>query len=134
MAINQTFDHGRSDAKMLSRPSFDIILAIATARQAACPTAQLLNREAGPQSARDATAVRRALCGGGLVSPRRDNFQTGRFFEVRAPEAQESARVGEMATVMNDPFTRAFQPMLKPSGLDDAIQADETSSVGSVMG
>lgn len=133
MVMNQTFDHRQSAAMMLSRPGFDIIMAIARTRQTACATALALRHDAGDTSARDTTANRRALLTGRLASARQNVFRAVRFLELGAFESQESVALGEVVTEINDPFTRAFQSMLKPLELQTAYQADEDTRAGSVM-
>lgn len=131
--MNQTFDHGRTGARMLSRPGFDLIMAVASARQAASPTTRLLHHQDGARSGRNGGAVRRALLGGGQILSRNETLCAARFFDASAAEPQDSVLLGEMVTEINDPFTRAFQRMLKPLDLEAAHQADGATSVESVM-
>ncbi len=98
-------------AASLSKPDFDILLAVSTARQAALPTVRLLNAVATRELRAGIHAARRALFGrsgdkGTYTMPR-----PVRFFDL-------SEEVSVLPETMNSLFTRGFQPMLSPSSLD----------------
>ncbi|WP_188237854.1 hypothetical protein [Sphingopyxis sp. LK2115] len=98
-------------AARLSKPAFDILLAAAGARQAALPTVRLLRAQAqhrGQVERRDAR--RRIFCGS--RSPlEQKGVRAVRFFDL-------SDKAHGSPETMNAPFTRGFQAMLNPSGLD----------------
>lgn len=97
-------------AARMSKPGFDIIMAVSSARQAAQPTVRLLRTHATRQ-ARAATlnALRQMLAGNGGTPEQRASHIV-RFFDL-------SDDVNALPENMNSLFTRGFQPMLKPSVL-----------------
>lgn len=98
-------------AASVSKPDFDIILAVSSARQAALPTVRMLRRRALSDSRR---ARLNALCeilGGNVGGSHDASRPPVRFFDL-------SDEANGLAETMNGPFTRGFQPMLNPSGID----------------
>ncbi|MBB6425823.1 hypothetical protein [Sphingopyxis sp. JAI128] len=98
-------------ATRMSKPAFDIIMAVSGARQAMLPTARLVRAQAVREShAATLNALRRILGGA-----RRTTEQTAprvvRFLDL-------SDEVNALPETMNDLFTRGLQSMLNPSGLD----------------
>ena len=98
-------------AARLSKPGFDIIMAVSSARQAMLPTVRLVRSQAN-REARAATlnALRHILCG-----DRRATEQMAprvvRFLDL-------SDEVNALPETVNGLFTRGFQPMLSPSDLE----------------
>jgi hypothetical protein len=95
-------------ATSLSKPGFDIILAISSARQATLPTVRLLHDQANRDSRRTKlNALRDLLVGstnGAIPRP-------VRFFDL-------SDSANALPQSMNSLFTRGFQPMLNPSHIE----------------
>ncbi|HMO74142.1 MAG TPA: hypothetical protein PKD99_14085 [Sphingopyxis sp.] len=100
-------------AASLSKPGFDIILAVSGARQAASPTAALLEARGARESRADAGAARRAMLCGTLAQGAAFGLRPARFFDL----SDEGNIPSES---LNSLFTRGFQPMLKPSPLDES--------------
>ena len=96
-----------ADATRLSKPGFDILLAVSTARQSALPTVRLLRE----RSIREHHIAR---------------VNALRHFLAAAPSAREQMAVrpvrfldlpdeaNALSETMNDLFTRGFQSMLNP--------------------
>jgi hypothetical protein len=98
-------------AAKLSKPGFDIILAVSSARQAALPTVRQLRMQAHRERhAARLNAVRHILCGTRVMGERKAP-RVVRFFDL-------SDDVNASPETMNSLFTRGFQPMLNPSDLD----------------
>lgn len=95
-------------AASLSRPGFDILLAVSSARQAMLPTVRLLHDQANRDSHRaKINAVRDLLVGlAGEAGPR-----PARFFDL-------SDSANALPQSMNSLFTRGFQRMLNPSYIE----------------
>ena len=95
-------------AARLSKPGFDIFMAVSSARQAAQPTARLLRAHAARQAqSAKLNALRRMFAGTGRA-PEQKAPHIVRFFDL-------SDDVNSLPESMNGLFTRGFQPMLKPS-------------------
>lgn len=113
-------------AASLSKPGFDIILAVSGARQAALPTARLLRARAQ----RDEQAARlHARCrtlGGHAGGARSVDQGPARFLDL-------SDRGGMLAETVNSPFTRGFQPMLNPSRIDQRRSVEPIPPVDDFM-
>lgn len=105
-------DHPRiAGAAKLSKPGFDIIMAVSSARQAALPTVRQLRAHAhGERHAARLNAVRHILCGTRARAEQKAP-RVVRFFDL-------SDDVNALPETMNSLFTRGFQPMLSPSDLD----------------
>ena len=98
-------------AAKLSKPGFDIILAVSSARQAALPTVRQLRTQAHRERhAAKLNAVRHIFCGT-RAKPEQKAPRVVRFFDL-------SDDVNALPETMNSLFTRGFQPMLSPSDLD----------------
>lgn len=98
-------------AARLSKPGFDIILAISSARQAAQPTVRLLRAHAKRQAHVATLNVLRQMLGGSRREPEQTAPHIVRFFDL-------SDGVNALPETMNGLFTRGFQPMLSPSDLE----------------
>ena len=98
-------------AARLSKPGFDIILAVSSARQAALPTVRQLRTQAHRERhAAKLNAVRQIFCGTRARAEQKAP-RVVRFFDL-------SDDVNALPETMNSLFTRGFQPMLNPSDLD----------------
>lgn len=96
-----------ADASRLSRPGFDILLAVSSARQAALPTVRLLRERA----TRDHHAARvNALSHFLAAAPAATEQMAAR--PVRFLDLSDEANA--LTETMNSLFTRGFQPMLNP--------------------
>ncbi|MBA3939807.1 MAG: hypothetical protein C0520_01215 [Sphingopyxis sp.] len=105
-------DHPRlAGAASLSKPGFDILLAVSSARQSALPTARLLRAREMSESRR---AKLNALCemlGGRPGDSCRGGGRPVRFLDL-------SDGTNGLPETMNGLFTRGFQPMLNPSHIN----------------
>lgn len=98
-------------AARLSKPGFDMLLAVAAARQTAQPTVRLLRAHT---TRRTHIATVNALCrmfGRGHSHAEQNDLRVVRFFDL-------SDVSNGSAETMNTAFTRGFQPMLNPSDLE----------------
>ncbi|HEV7343155.1 MAG TPA: hypothetical protein VGN68_16130 [Sphingopyxis sp.] len=98
-------------AASLSKPGFDIILAVSSARQAAQPTVRLLRAQASRQAHGATLNALRQMLGGKGRTQEQKTTRIIRFFDL-------SDGVNALPETMNDLFTRGFQPMLSPSDLE----------------
>lgn len=100
-----------SGAASLSSPGFDILLAVSAARQAALPTVRMLKA----QATRDIHATRINALSHFLAAAPAATEQSAarpvRFFDL-------SDEANDLPETVNSLFTRAFQPMLKSSGIE----------------
>ncbi len=97
-------------AARLSKPDFDIILAVSSARQAVLPTVRQLRTQANRERhAAKLNALCRKFCGS-RVSAEQKAPRVVRFLDL-------SGDVNALPETMNSPFTRGFQSMLNPSVL-----------------
>ncbi|MDK2759952.1 MAG: hypothetical protein KYX64_01170 [Sphingopyxis sp.] len=97
-------------AARLSKPGFDIIMAVSGARQATLPTVRLLKAEAHRRAHAATINALRQMLAGDVRSAERNGAQVVRFFDL-------SDDVNALPETMNSLFTRGFQPMLSPSNL-----------------
>ncbi|WP_137754369.1 hypothetical protein [Sphingopyxis sp. L1A2A] len=98
-------------AARLSKPGFDIVLAVSSARQAAQPTVRLLRAQTTRhEHAATINGLRRML-GGTRRAPEQNGPRIVRFFDL-------SDDANALPETMNSLFTRGFQPMLNPSDLE----------------
>ncbi|MHA4835474.1 hypothetical protein [Sphingopyxis sp. MSC1_008] len=98
-------------AAKLSKPGFDIILAVSSARQAALPTVRQLRTQAHRERhVAKLNAVRHIFCGTRAKAEQKAP-RVVRFFDL-------SDDANALPETMNGLFTRGFQPMLNPSDLD----------------
>ena len=97
-------------AARLSKPDFDIIMAVAGVRQAALPTVRMVRTQVHREShAAALNALRGMLCG--IVPPTEQKAsQVVRFLNL-------SEDGNALPETMNSLFTRGFQAMLNPSDL-----------------
>ncbi|HET6524757.1 hypothetical protein [Sphingopyxis sp.] len=112
-------------AARLSKPGFDIILAVSSARQAALPTVrQLRARAQRDRHAAKLNALRGILCG------------THGSTEQQAPRIVRFLDLSEdgnaLPETMNNLFTRGFQPMLNPSDVEHEASDTPPSDVANM--
>lgn len=109
-------------ATSLSKPGFDIILAVSAARQAMLPTAGLLQERTARDAHADMSAARRAMLCGTMAGSWAFGPRPARFFDL-------SEEVTVLPETVNSLFTRGFQPMLNSSTVDilssDAPRPDD---------
>lgn len=98
-------------AVSLSKPGFDIILAVSAARQAVLPTAGLLRARSDHDAHTDLASARRAMLCGTKAKTWAFGPRPARFFDL-------SEEVNALPETMNSLFTRGFQPMLNSSHID----------------
>ena len=109
-------------AARLSKPGFDIILAVSSARQAMLPTVrQLRARARRDRHAARLNALRQILCG------RRGSTEQKAPPVVRFLDLSDDANA--LPETMNSLFTRGFQPMLNPSDLEQEASDTPPSEV-----
>ncbi|MFC3785613.1 hypothetical protein GGR90_003406 [Sphingopyxis italica] len=109
-------------AARLSKPGFDIILAVSSARQAMLPTVrQLRARAQRDRHAAKLNALRQILCG------RRGSTEQKARPVVRFLDLSDDANA--LPETMNSLFTRGFQPMLNPSDLEQEASDTPPSDV-----
>lgn len=102
-------------AASLSKPGFDILLAVSEARQSALPTVRMLRTQATRERhAEKLGALREILLG--MAAATVERGRPARFFDLSDP-------ANALAETVNDPFTRGFQPMLNPSWIDPLLSA-----------
>lgn len=98
-------------AARLSEPGFDVLLAVAAARQTAQPTVRMLRARA---TRRMHIATVNMLCqmfGRGRSNAEQNDLRVVRFFDL-------SDVANGSPETMNAAFTRGFQAMLNPSDLE----------------
>lgn len=98
-------------AARLSKPDFDIILAVSSARQAAQPTVRLLQADATRRTRTESLNALRHMLGGSRRAPEQKAPSVVRFFDL-------SDGANALPETMNGLFTRGFQAMLNPSVLE----------------
>ena len=98
-------------AARLSKPDFDIIAAVSSARQAMLPTVRLLRTQAVRESHAASLNALRHMLGGARRSGEQNTPRVVRFLDL-------SDHGNALPETMNSLFTRALQPMLNPSTLD----------------
>lgn len=109
-------------AARLSKPGFDIILAVSSARQADLPTVrQLQARAQRERHAAKLNSLRHILCGNRPTMEQKA-ARVVRFFDL-------SVDGNGLSETMNNPFTRGFQPMLNPSDLESKASDTPPSDV-----
>ena len=112
-------------AARLSKPGFDIILAVSSARQAMLPTVrQVRARARRDRHAAKLNALRQILCGS-RGSTEQKARPVVRFFDL-------SDDANALPETMNDLFTRGFQPMLNPSDLEQEASDTPPSDVANM--
>ena len=100
-----------SGAARLSKPGFDIIMAVSGARQAMLPTARLVRAEAVRESHAATLNALRHMLGGTRQMAEQKALRVVRFLDL-------SDDVNALPETMNSLFTRGFQPMLNSSTVD----------------
>ena len=104
-------------AASLSKPGFDIILAVSAARQAMLPTSGLLRTRASHDSHAELSAARRAMLCGTAANSWAPGLRPVRFFDL-------SEEVTTLSETVNSVFTRGFQPMLNSSTVNTFVSGD----------
>ncbi|QCB53656.1 hypothetical protein E5675_03855 [Sphingopyxis sp. PAMC25046] len=112
-------------AARLSKPGFDIILAVSSARQAMLPTVRQLRGQA--QRDRHAAKLNalRSILLGERGSAEQKAPPVVRFFDL-----SDDANV--LPETMNGLFTRGFQSMLNPSDLEHEASDTPPSDVANM--
>ncbi|MGV1682202.1 hypothetical protein [Sphingopyxis sp. NJF-3] len=113
-------------AASLSKPGFDIILAVSAARQAALPTVRLLRARSHRESHRAAVNALRAMLGGNAGGARSVDLRPARFFDL-------SDRKNALSETMNGPFTRGFQPMLNLAHIGKRLSVEPIPPAQDIM-
>lgn len=114
-------DHPRlAGAVSLSRPSFDIVSAVAGARQAMLPTVRMLRAHATREAYRAHVNARLEILGGRGSDEEQIVPRPVRFFDL-------SDDANALPEIMNSLFTRGFQPMLSPSHIERNASVPPTS-------
>ena len=114
-------DHPRLvGAASLSKPGFDIVSAVASSRQAMLPTVRLLRAQAVRDAHRARVNARLEILGGRGPIGEQIAPRPVRFFEL-------SDAANALPEIMNNLFTRGFQPMLIPSHIERNASAPPTS-------
>jgi hypothetical protein len=98
-------------AARLSKPGFDIFMAVSSARQAAQPTVRLLQAHATRRAHAATFNALRQIFAGTERAPEQMGSHVVRFFDL-------SDDMNTLPENMNGLFTRGFQPMLNPSDLE----------------
>ena len=112
-------------AARLSKPGFDIILAVSSARQAMLPTVRQLRAQAQRERhAAKLNALRSILCGE-RGSTEQKAPPVVRFFDL-------SYDANALPETMNGLFTRGFQSMLNPSDLEHEASDTPPSDVANM--
>lgn len=112
-------------AAKLSKPGFDIIMAVSSARQAALPTVRQLRMQAHRERhAAKLNAVRQILCGTRAKAEQKTP-RVVRFFDL-------SDDLNALPETMNSLFTRGFQPILSPSDLEKNASAKSPPDVANM--
>jgi len=112
-------------AARLSKPGFDIILAVSSARQAMLPTVRQLRAQAQrDRHAAKLNALRSILCGE-RGSTEQKAPPVVRFFDL-------SYDANALPETMNGLFTRGFQSMLNPSDLEHESSDTPPSDVANM--
>ena len=112
-------------AARLSKPGFDIILAVSSTRQATLPTVRHLRAQAQrDRHAAKLNALRSILCGE-RGSTEQKAPPVVRFFDL-------SYDANALPETMNGLFTRGFQSMLNPSDLEHEASDTPPSDVANM--
>lgn len=105
-----------SAAASLSKPGFDILLAVSEARQSALPTVRMLRAQATHERHAEKIGALRDMLLGTAAAAAPENARPARFFDLSDP-------ANALSETVNDLFTRGFQPMLSPADLDPLLSA-----------
>lgn len=95
-------------AASLSKPDFDILLAVSSARQATLPTVRMLAACASREAQRVRVHALSHFLAGTAGATEQFASRPVRFFDL-------SDDGNALPETMNSLFTRGFQPMLSPS-------------------
>ncbi|PKQ00888.1 MAG: hypothetical protein CVT74_01875 [Alphaproteobacteria bacterium HGW-Alphaproteobacteria-13] len=106
-----------ADAASVSKPGFDILLAVSDARQAALPTVRMLRTQANREAHRAHVNALTHLLGGFGAGESDQVGRPVRFFDL-------SDDGNGLPETMNKLFTRGFQSMLNPSTLEQATSVN----------
>ena len=106
-----------ADAASLSKPGFDILLAVSGARQSALPTVRMLRTQANREAHGAYVNALAHLLSGFGADARQKAGRPARFFDL-------SDGGHGLPETMNGLFTRGFQSMLNPSILEQATSVD----------
>ena len=104
-------------AVSLSKPGFDIIMAVSSARQAALPTVRLLQLRTNRDSHAATLNALRQLLRGEAKTVEQNALRPVRFFDL-------SDDVNALSETMNSLFTRGFQRMLNPLHIEPWSSVD----------
>lgn len=97
-------------AAKLSKPGFDIIMAVSSARQATLPTVRMLRTQANREAHAATLNALRHMLGGTTRAAEQKAPRIVRFFDL-------SDDVNALPETVNGLFTKGFQPMLSPSDI-----------------
>ena len=112
-------------AARLSKPGFDIIMAVSSARQTSSTTARLLRENANRQAHRATLKALSHILGGTPHAAEQKASKVVRFLDL-------SDRVNALPETMNSLFTRGLQPMLNLSVLDPNASDTPPSDVSNM--
>jgi hypothetical protein len=113
-------------AASLSKPGFDIMLAVSSARQAALPTVRLLRARSHRESHAASVTARREMLGGNVGGARSVDLRPARFFDL-------SDRENALPETVNSPFTRGFQPMLNLDHIGKRLSVEPIPPAQDIM-
>ena len=105
-----------SGAASLSKPGFDILLAVSSARQAAAPTVRLIEGQAIRDAHRARVNALAHFLAGAAPATEENALRPVRFFDL-------SDDANGLPENMKSLFTRGFQPMLNPSDIAKTASA-----------
>lgn len=106
-----------SGAASLSKPGFDILLAVSEARQAALPTVRMLKAQATRAVHAERVNALSHLFAVATGATEQNAARPVRFFDL-------SDEANDLPENMNSLFTRGFQPMLSPSDLEPRMSVN----------
>lgn len=106
-----------TDAASLSKPGFDVLLAVSSARQAMLPTVRMLRTQASREAHGIYVNALAHLLGGFGATVEKSAGRPVRFFDL-------SDGGNGLPETMNGLFTRGFQSMLNPSILEQATSVN----------
>lgn len=113
-------------AASLSKPGFDIVAAVSSARQAALPTVRLLRARANREMHRARVNALLQILGGRRAAGEQVVPRPVRFFDL-------SDDANALPETMNSLFTRGFQPMLSPLHIEPNTSVPPTSPDVEIM-
>ncbi len=113
-------------AASLSRPGFDIVAAVSSARQAMLPTVRLLRAQANREMHRARVSALLQMLSGRRAAGEQMAPRPVRFFDL-------SDDANALPETMNSLFTRGFQPMLSPLHIEPNASVPPTSPDVEIM-